>query len=111
MTDGEPQLDPAQQKAIERIQIIGVFLLIGLTVTLTVLYNSHLIGVWPGLTIALLGPLSIITVATLAASRVERTTFVAVARRGIQAARTDLRSQPARLRRRASAIFSRDRLR
>jgi hypothetical protein len=111
VTEGHRKLTPEQQKAMERIQLAGVLLLIVVMVTMNVLARSDVIDTWKLLVIGFAAMIALVMIAGLAVSRVEARPFGDVMRDLFRASRADLKSAPARLRRRVGDTLSRRRSR
>lgn len=109
MTDNDPQLTPEQEKAVGRVQIAAVTLVLGLTIALRVLANSDAMGLWAMAAIGLPAGVAIALAATLAVSRVEGRPFREVVVRTFRRFVIGLRKCPARLRRRFAKAVGRSR--
>lgn len=100
MTDDQDLLTPSQERAIERLQLVGVVLLLVLTIGIGVLDKLTTISNWKlagfGFTLALL----LLAAATAVVGHIEGRSARGVARRALRETGGDLSKQVARLRRR-----------
>lgn len=111
MPEGYRKLTPEQQKAMERIQVAGVLLLIVVMVTMNVLARNDVVDTWKVLVLGFAAMIALGMIAGLAVSRVEARPFGDVMLESFRASRADFKSAPARLRRRVGDTLARRRRR
>jgi len=109
VTRGDRKLSPEQDKAIERIQVTGLLLNLGLGTAMAVLASRDVIDYSKALVIAVTSMIALVSVMGLLVSRVEGQAFTEVLRRAHRQMRVDLKAAPARLLQRLKGGFRRSR--
>ncbi len=92
------ELSPEQDKAIGRLQLIGVISNLAVATTIAVLSRTSVIDSWKLVTIGFATWIGLIVVLTFLVSRVEQISLKTLIRRSNSVMVADLRSSPARLR-------------
>jgi hypothetical protein len=105
------QLTPEQDRAIGRIQLVGVLLLAGIAIATRLIDAGHSIAGWKLLLIALGAMVAVVLVGGLAVSRVEQRPYREVMLQSLRSTGDGVKTAPMRVRRRIADAFSRRRAR
>ena len=104
-------LSPEQDKAVGRLQLIGVISNSAILITMRILARTSVIDLWKLLTIGFAAMVALVAVLAYLVSRVEQISFTTLIRRTNRAMVADLRRSPSRLRQRVRDALARVRSR
>jgi ACR3 family arsenite efflux pump ArsB len=100
-------LTPKQDKAIDRIQFVGVVLLIGIMIAMKVLASSEVIDGWTLPLVGLSAMVALVALVGFVVSRVEQRPYREVMSSSLRGAAKNVKGSPARLRQRVDDTIAR----
>jgi hypothetical protein len=99
MDGGELQLTPEQDRAVGRVQLVGVLVLISLITGVNILSNADMLGAWTLIELFIVGSAVLFVVFTVLVARIANCPVREVALLGLRNIRGDARKFVARVRR------------